>query len=284
MGDTPTTPNKPKGQQSSTFNGVPSDTTRPSVSAISLNTALFKHDNLSKDAHNWTTWSRQFIQCLRMNQGADAYLTGKVDQPNRFAEPRAYSNWWANNGSILGFMGLTVSESEQEIIDDATTAEEAWTKLKNRHSQEGPVKQVQLIRDALAIRYSTSEKFASTSSKLTTLNKRIWAMGAPSPELFLCILMINSMSGLPELRSTRENVAQALAASDGPDIDLVKEPLKRRYDSTDIKRALDTAQGLVDSESQVDDIALASNHSGPRPRSPQSMVCGTWWRNGWEDN
>ncbi|THU81492.1 hypothetical protein K435DRAFT_809041 [Dendrothele bispora CBS 962.96] len=203
-----------------------------------------------------------------MNQGADAYLTGKAPELNRFAEPHAYSNWWANNGSILGFMGLTISESEQEIINDATTAEEAWTKLKDRHSQEGPVKQVQLIQDALAIRYSASEKLATTSSKLTNLNKRIWAMGAPSPELFLCILMINSMSSYPELRYTRESVAQSLATSDGPDVDPVTEPSKKRFDSTDIKRALDTAQGLIDSDHlQPIDVVLAAtpNNSCPRP-------------------
>ncbi|THU94136.1 hypothetical protein K435DRAFT_839995 [Dendrothele bispora CBS 962.96] len=222
-----------------------SDTTRPSVSIITLNTSLFKHDSLSKDQNHFSSWKRQFIQTLRMNQGADGYLTGRILCPSADTEPRAYSNWNANNGSILGFMGLVIDEAEQEVIDGASTAEAAWKLLVKRHAQEGPVKQVQLIQEALNVRYSPSEKYSTTSSKLTTLNKRIWDMGSLDSELFLCIIMINSMSNVPELRATRENVAQQFAQSDGTKPDLEKNPTARKYDSSDIKRALDMAQGLL---------------------------------------
>ncbi|THU96382.1 hypothetical protein K435DRAFT_797357 [Dendrothele bispora CBS 962.96] len=197
-----------------------SDTTRPSVSIITLNTSLFKHDSLSKDLNHFSSWKRQVIQTLRMNQGADGYLDGRILPPNKETEPRAYSNWNANNGSILGFMGLVIDDAEQEVIEEAKTAEAAWKILVQRHAQEGPVKQVQLIQEALSVRYSSSEKYSTTSSKLTTLNKRIWDMGSLSSELFLCIIMINLMSNVPELCATRENVAQQFAQSDGTDPDL----------------------------------------------------------------
>ncbi|THU87200.1 hypothetical protein K435DRAFT_804496 [Dendrothele bispora CBS 962.96] len=240
---------------------VSSDTTRPSVSIITLNTSLFKHDSLSKDQNHFSSWKRQFVQMLRMNQGADGYLDGRILQPDKEKEPRAYSNWNANNGSILGFMGLVIDEAEQEVIEDAVTAQDAWKLLVKRHAQEGPVKQVQLIQEALGIHYSSSEKYSSTSSKLTTLNKRIWDMGSLSSELFLCIIMINSMSNVPELRATRENVAQQFAQSDGTNPDLTKNPTAKKYDSSDIKRALDMAQGLVDSDSKTADIALSAQAS-----------------------
>ncbi|THU81686.1 hypothetical protein K435DRAFT_808885 [Dendrothele bispora CBS 962.96] len=248
-----------------------SDTTRPSVSIITLNTSLFKHDTLSKDQNHFSSWKRQFVQTLRMNQGADGYLDGRILQPNKDEEPRAYSNWNANNGSILGFMGLVIDEAEQEIIEDAVTAQDAWKLLVQRHAQEGPVKQVQLIQEALGIRYSSSEKYSTTSSKLTTLNKRIWDMGSLTSELFLCIVMINSMSNVPDLRATRENVAQQFAQSDGTNPDLTKNPLAKKYDSSDIKRALDMAQGLVDSDSKATDIALSAQ-TPPKIRFPSSEV------------
>ncbi|THU84427.1 hypothetical protein K435DRAFT_806709 [Dendrothele bispora CBS 962.96] len=206
-----------------------SDTTRPSVAIITLNTSLFKHDSLSKDQNHFSSWKRQFIQTLRMNQGADGYLDGRILPPNRDSEPRAYSNWNANNGSILGFMGLVIDDAEQEVIDGAATAQVAWDLLVQRHAQEGPVKQVQLIQEALNVRYSSSEKYSTTSSKLTTLNKHIWDMGSLSSELFLCIIMINSMSNVPELRATRENVAQQFAQSDGTNPDLKKNPTARKF-------------------------------------------------------
>ncbi|THU77772.1 hypothetical protein K435DRAFT_877416 [Dendrothele bispora CBS 962.96] len=196
-----------------------------------------------------------------MNQGADGYLKGRILCPSAETEPRAYSNWNANNRSILGFMGLVIDEAEQEIIDGASTAAAAWKLLVQRHAQEGPIKQVQLIQEALNVGYSTSEKYSTTSSKLTTLNKRIWDMGSLDSELFLCIMMINSMSNVPELCATRENVAQQFAQSDGTKPDLKKNPTARKYNSSDIKQALDMAQGLVDSDSKTADIALSAQAS-----------------------
>ncbi|THU81941.1 hypothetical protein K435DRAFT_872818 [Dendrothele bispora CBS 962.96] len=174
-------------------------------------------------------------QTLWMNQGADGYLDGCILCPNADTEPRAYSNWNANNGSILGFMGLVIDDAEQEIIEGANTAQAAWTLLTQRHAQEGPVKQVQLIQEALNVRYSSSEKYSTTSSKLTTLNKHIWDMGSLSLELFLCIIMINSMSNVPDLCATCENVAQQFAQSDGTNPNLTKNPTTRKYDSSNIK-------------------------------------------------
>ncbi|THU78597.1 hypothetical protein K435DRAFT_811417 [Dendrothele bispora CBS 962.96] len=258
-------PSSPTLSEVKFMSTLASDTTRPSVSIITLNTSLFKHDSLSKDQNHFSSWKRQFIQTLRMNQGADGYLDGRILCPSAETEPRAYSNWNANNGSILGFMGLVVDDAEQEIIEGAKTAEAAWNLLVQRHAQEGPVKQVQLIQEALNIRYSSSEKYSTTSSKLTTLNKRIWDMGSLNSELFLCIIMINSMSNVPELRATRENVAQQFAQSDGTNPDLTKNPTARKYDSSDVKRALDMAQGLVDSDSKTADIALSA-------RTPQKST------------
>ncbi|THU84703.1 hypothetical protein K435DRAFT_870015 [Dendrothele bispora CBS 962.96] len=230
-----------------------SDTTRPSIAIITLNTSLFKHDSLSKDQNDFS-WKRQFIQTLQMNQGVDGYLDGRILPPNRDSEPCAYSNWNVNNGSILGFMGLLIDDVEQEVIDGATTAQATWNLLVQRHAQEGPVKQVQLIQEAFNVCYSSSEKYSTTSLKLTTLNKHIWDMGLLSSELFLCIIMINSMSKLLMFLNSA-------LLSDGTNPDFTKNPTARKYDSTDIKRALDMAQGLVDSDSKATDIALSAQTS-----------------------
>ncbi|THU81162.1 hypothetical protein K435DRAFT_873612 [Dendrothele bispora CBS 962.96] len=175
-----------------------------------MSTPIVQHHSALHQNH-FSSWKRQSIQTLRINQGADGYLDGRILCPNADTEPRTYSNWNANNGSILGFMGLVIDDAEQEIIEGANTAQAAWTLLTQRHAQEGPVKQ------------------------LTTLNKRIWDMGSLSLELFLCIIMINSMSNVPDLLATCENVAQQFAQSDGTNPNLTKNPTTRKYDSSDIK-------------------------------------------------
>ncbi|THU81491.1 hypothetical protein K435DRAFT_873300 [Dendrothele bispora CBS 962.96] len=82
----------------------------------------------------------------------------------RVRKPNLVRTWNMNNGSILGFMGLVIDDAEQEIIEGAKTAEVAWNLLVQRHAQEGSVKQVQLIQEALNVRYSSSEKYSTTSS------------------------------------------------------------------------------------------------------------------------
>ncbi|KAJ3992527.1 hypothetical protein F5050DRAFT_1553873, partial [Lentinula boryana] len=133
--------------------------------------------------------------------------------------------------------------------------------LKARHKKAGPVKQVLLIQEALGIRYSRTETFSSTSSKISELNTRIWAMGTPSEELFLCILMINTMTSIPELETTQGLVAQDLAKSQ-PD-----STGKTTYKSSDINVALDTAQTLVNADGKTTDLVFAAQGSCP-PKQP----------------
>ncbi|KAJ3791385.1 hypothetical protein GGU11DRAFT_812744 [Lentinula aff. detonsa] len=86
-------------------------------------------------------------------------------------------------------------------------------------------------------------------------------MGTPSEELFLCILMINAMTSIPELETTRGLVAQDLAKSQ-PD-----STGKTTYKSSDINVALDTAQTLVDADGKTTDLVFAAQGSRP-PKQP----------------
>jgi hypothetical protein len=92
--------------------------------------------------------------------------------------------------------------------------------------------QVTLIQEALAIRYSSSIPFADTTLILRDLNRRIWDMGAPTPEGFLCILMLLALSADDTLSAVRDAIVSGLSTSTSD----------RAYTSVDIVARLDYEQ------------------------------------------
>jgi len=73
--------------------------------------------------------------------------------------------------------------------------------------------QVTLIQEALSVRYSSSVPFADTTLILRNLNRRIWDMGAPTPEGFLCILMLLALSADESLFSVRDAIVSGLSSA-----------------------------------------------------------------------
>ena len=71
-------------------------------------------------------------------------------------------------------------------------------------------------------------------------------MGTPSPDLFLCILMINGLSG--ELSDVQSSLAQ----------DLAKATADQPYKPIDICQALDVEQQLISGDKKGHDIALTT--------------------------
>lgn len=204
--------------------------TEPSINTIPIVTSLFTSERLDKNKSNWQEWSRNLLECLSVSQGLDGHLDGTSVCPDISSEPHAHRNWKINDKAIRAFMSNKSVRAEHDFINGAniTTAKHAWDALKKRHEIQGPIQQALLIQEALDVRYSRSgEQLSVTSSKLADLNERIWNLGTPSPDLFLCILMINALSG--EFTDVRSSLIR----------DLAKATTDQPYTSTDIRRALD---------------------------------------------
>jgi gag-polypeptide of LTR copia-type len=214
---------------------------------------------LDKSKNNWTKWKRVVIQCLGM-VGLDDYLTGSVICPDSEKEPRAAVNWRTNDKVVRSFIGLKSSEEEQEYIEPHSTAAEVWTSLKSRHKQEGPITQILLIQEALNVRYVKSERLSTTSTKLSDLNTRIFAIGIPTKDVFLSILMLNSLSG--ELSNVHDHVATSLSSSN-------------TFTSNDIRKRLDTEQQIIDSDtansSRLLPEALVTHTRKPIPNKTMKL-------------
>ena len=115
---------------------------------------------------------------------------------------------------------------------------------------------------ALDVRYLHSgEQLSVTSSRLADLNDCIWNMGTPSPDLFLCILMINALSG--DLTDVRSSLAR----------DLAKATSDQPYTPTDIRCALDVEQQLISGDKKSRDVVLSVQSGQLRPSRTNHLLC-----------
>ena len=67
--------------------------------------------------------------------------------------------------------------------------------LKTWHEQHGPMSQLTMISDVLSIDFKRNVPLDQTIQQICATNKAIWAMGVPSPEVFLSLLLVQSLPG-----------------------------------------------------------------------------------------
>ena len=221
-----------------TITPLSSDLSNPSIVVRRISETGWKdHADLDLTTNNWSTWHRRVIMVLQLSGGLDRYLEGKTSEPDPTLEPRTNENWAINDGAVRAFIKTRCSPTELSFIDDCSTALSTWTTLKARHQCQGTVSQIHLMQEAFVIRYSTSTPFADTSEKLRTLNDRIWAMGAPTADSFLVILMLLALSS-PDFRGVRDAAVSGLASASA----------SSPYTANHIRSRLDLEQQIINAE------------------------------------
>ena len=210
-----------------------SDVSHPSISVLSVKESSWGTVALlDKASNNYAPWSRHVTRVLRLSSGLDIYLKSSFKAPDPDFEPRAYRNWEINDAAVQAFLLMKCAASEHEFVENCETAQDIWSTLQKRHVHQGPMSQITLIQEALALRYSSSTLFSATTLLYRDLNRRIWDMGAPTPEGFLCILMLLGLSSDPSLSAVRDSIISGLSSAT-PD---------RPYTSADIVTRLDYEQ------------------------------------------
>jgi hypothetical protein len=209
------------------------------------------------------------------------YLLGVITRPDDVLDPTGATTWDLNNLCIVAALSTRSCTEDQDFLLPFTDTHAAWMALKSRHEQVGPIAQILLIQQAFALRYRRSERFALTSTQLSDLARRIYAIGIPKEEDFLTILMLNAMGD--DLPHVRNHVANAI---------VISTP-SAPYGPTNIRSRLELEQQLVDNDKgKTGDVAMiASNKSkqpnrGGRPPCPDCgqnthtnccTTCGGWW-------
>ncbi|KAG2343982.1 hypothetical protein BDR05DRAFT_947741 [Suillus weaverae] len=173
------------------------------IAAITLShTDLKKIELLDRGQNNWGTWSAKIRNYLLLKHGG-GYLLGIITRPDDTLDPTGATTWDLNNLCIVAALSTRLCTEDQDFLLPFTDAHAAWTALKSRHEQVGPIAQILLIQQAFALCYRRSECFALTSTQLMDLARHIYAIGILKEEDFLTILMLNAMSeDLPHTQSS----------------------------------------------------------------------------------
>jgi hypothetical protein len=164
------------------------------VSAITLSqTDLDKIEMLDRSKNNWGVWSDCMQGYLLLKHGG-GYILGLITRPDPSLDPVSAGHWDLNNLCIIAALCTHSSSEENEFLCGHTNAYLAWNALKTRHEKVGPITQILLIQQTLAVRYRCSERLSSTSTQLSDLVRRIYAIGILKEEDFLTIMMLNAMA------------------------------------------------------------------------------------------
>lgn len=188
-----------------------SDIYYPSVSIQSVEYASWGTVALlDKTSNNYAAWSRHVVLILQLSLGLDLYLDSSFHAPDPRFEPRANRNWKINDAAVQAFLFMKCAPSEHPFIESCASAADIWSTLQKRH---GPMTQVALVQEVLSVRYSSSTPFAETTQLLRNLNRRIWDMGALTPDRFLYVLMLLGLSSDDSLSAVRDAIVFDLYSS-----------------------------------------------------------------------
>ena len=173
------------------------DATCPSVALLG-SFRSFDKEKLDKERVNWNSWSQDIYLAMSLNCSYN-YVTGDAVALDILLEPWALWNWKSNDRSACTFLSSMISDVEWKALGEPphSDAKIYWEKLKTRHSSNGPVAQVYLLKQAMNIVItSPSESITKTIDKAADLLRHAYAMNSANglaEETFLSIIALNPL-------------------------------------------------------------------------------------------
>ena len=248
----------------------PTDESRPSI-VLNRSSTPYAGEKLSKAKGNYRQWYEDMLIQLMGNCLFD-YIEGDTPTPSATLEPRTHKNWLANDRQAWSIIAGSVDPSERVYIKlesgGATTAKAAWTALKTRHENEGPIRQVNLLQKALAAKCTKEISLPETGRQICEDIKRAFTIGTLNQDLLCCIALMNALEDFPHLRTTvSTNLTDSKAGS---------------YTSENILLLLETEQALRDADSSkrnrnnqiIESTALAAQTKPSKSHNaPTCSVC-----------
>ena len=254
------------------------DATRPSVQLLgSFNS--FDKEKLDKEKANWNSWSQDMYLAMSLNCSYD-YVTGDTIAPDALLEPRALRNWKLNDRSTCAFISSAISDAEWKALGDPprSDAKVYWEKLKARHSSDGPVAQVYLLKQAMNIVItSPSESITKTIDKAADLVHRAYAMNSTDglvEETFLSIIALNTLGKEHEAIQFQLQDQLQQATSQSP------------FSFTQIRAFLEDKQHLIDANKRQNNPASAPSSIALSTQNTQTnniILCSNCGKCGHKD-
>ena len=235
------------------------DTTHPSICLSRPNT-VFASKKLDKLKSNYKKWSWDMQHYLTINSLL-SYILRERAKPSHATKPQAYKNWIKNDCFAFTAIAMNVSDNDKAELDMDKGAKAARDKLKERHQNEGPIWQVDLLCTTLNMKCKKGMPLPQTCHEICDAVDQAFAMGDFTADLFHCIAIINSLKDFPHIFSSILH-------------DLCTSTKEKEYTSKYIHHYLESEQALhavMDKSSSTSDIALSAHIS--HTKSPHIPTC-----------
>jgi len=253
----------------------PSDTIHPRVTLARISTN-FSGDPLDKTVGNWKTWSSKIHDNLAicgLGNHIKEIKAGSTIILDANVQPIAHDNWNTNDGMAQAYIRLNCATVESELLDDVMTTYECFKTLEKYHPNEGPVKQVNLIQNALAQRVARDKDQVSNCRKIRENIRRAFRMpGGITEEAFINItLLIVLGCGHEHMRAMIQHDMQAATDT---------TPFLSEQVMLYLEQDLQLLLGDEQCSGTADTIALMAQSSQKRGGARSPLECSNCKRTG----
>ncbi|HEV7735895.1 MAG TPA: hypothetical protein VGO47_00765, partial [Chlamydiales bacterium] len=237
------------------------DAASPSIPRIRV-TTQYAGPKLDKLKGNYKKWLIA-IELFLTLAGFNHYVKGTIAKPG-LNEPRARTNWEDNDELATALITSTLEEHEMEYVDRGKGAKICFTEIKARHKSEGPIRQVQLLQEALTMICTHETPLPTTAELICAKIDRAYEMGEITKDLFKCIALLGALRDYTHLRSIITR-------------DLSMATVEVPFTSTQLRTYLDQEQNMLNADNkptgQGSSMALVT-----RSQPPQ-IICTNCKRN-----
>ncbi|KIY48358.1 hypothetical protein FISHEDRAFT_73725 [Fistulina hepatica ATCC 64428] len=169
-----------------TATALASDASHPRVTYVRINDTSFKHADLSKQHHNWDSWSRQISYILDMSGSAADILDGTLLQPDRDYEPITHSNWRQMDHAIRALCLKHIFLAEVSFVED------------------GPMIQVLNMCSILTMHFTPEpSSLLSYADEIIHRSDTFFKMGMPTANMFRVLFLVSALED-PVLTQAKE--------------------------------------------------------------------------------
>ena len=160
----------------------------------------------------------------------------------------------------------TIEETEWQFLDRSLGAKVCWDTIVARHQNEGPIRQVTYLQEALSTKSSCGTPLPATAAKICTAVRQAYNTGNISCDLMTCIALLSGLTDFPHCCSIISR-------------DITSSTKSNPTTSVQILKYLNQEQALLDSDSNrqpIQDHIALSAHSKPGP----AVICSNCKRSG----
>ena len=148
---------------------------------------------LDIDQADWEAWSRVILLTASC-QGFKDWLDGMLLQPDLATHAKAHRIWCSNDKSLRAFILSHVFNNDYENVFHLNTSHKVFEVLCLWHENLGLHTQVVLLKKVLEICFTPDVPLSKTISEISSLHKRIVAMGLIDNDKLKSILLINALN------------------------------------------------------------------------------------------